>query len=120
MLTVTDDDLGIIPIYDFPKSEMDFICSLLRERLIRPNNPTVEEQVTGLLDKFTRSPDCEIEWSDVFLISSLLLNKAVNTDSSTIKIQVDRVLAAFESATSRILESTGNSVEINEINKSQG
>jgi len=49
-----------------------------------------------------------LEWSDVFLISHLLLARSFETKNPLIKKRADQLLVAFESATRSIIESTDN------------
>lgn len=59
-------------------------------------------------DKTDSISICDLTWADIFLISSLLLNKMVESKNPLTKKHADLLLTAFESAAGRIIKSTGN------------
>jgi len=112
MIYVNDKDRGRISICELDYPDREYIMGLLHGILDRTDNPTIFSKarllVVGLNSPDTES-DYEIGWSDVFLLSALLLNELVAA-SNTRKEQADRLLAAFESAAENIIDSTAQSI----------
>jgi len=113
MIYVNDDEDGRIDICELNDSDREYVLGLLHGILDRTDNPTIMSKarllVVGLNSPDTAS-DYEIAWSDVFLLSSLLLNELIGPANQEIKDQAERLLAAFESAAENIIESTVESI----------
>jgi len=107
MIYVNDDENGRIDICELNDSDREYIIRLLHGKLDRTNNPTIMSKARLLvvdLNSINAANDFELGWSDVFLLSSLLLNELVGPANQEVKDQAERILEAFESAAASIIE----------------
>ena len=104
MLYVQDEDLGRIDICELLEYDVYHIKKLLRAELQRTNNPNIKDQARRLETelKFYPRTDYELAWSDVFLISSLLLNESFKMNNPEIEL----LLSRFEAAAKNIIVPT--------------
>jgi len=105
MLYVQDDDLGRIDIGELSAADTGMIKYLLQAVSLRTKNPIIKDRARRLAAELEPCADYELGWSDVFLISSLLLNKAVVTTDPKTEELADCLLGKFEAAAKNIIES---------------
>jgi len=113
MIYVNDKENGRIDICELDFPDRRYLIVLLHGKLDRTDIPTIASRGRRLmaeLKSLDAAADCEMGWSDVFLISSLLLNELVGPANQEIKERAERLLAAFESAAKNIIETTVESI----------
>jgi len=105
MLYVNNGKMGNVDICDLQINDIKFITLLLERKSQNTDNPNIQycaNRLANFLTIYTSDSNYEIDWSDVFLICSVLLDESADTIDEERKQQAARLLIDFDAAIGRI------------------